>query len=158
MSRLAHKAGGKAANGRKIFRERSDVSWLRCHVAQGEGGTVGPPLDGVGAKQNREYLLEAIVAPNAKIAPGFESLVIETTDGRLSSGVFKKEDAKELVLLRPDADIEPDQQLVTIPKIQIKSRERGPSAMPDGLVLALSKGELRDLIEFLASLKEEPAR
>lgn len=151
-------AGGNAANGRKIFRERSDVSCIRCHTALGEGGTVGPPLDGIAAKQNREYLLESIVAPNAKIAPGFESLVIETTDGRLRSGVFKKEDAQELVLAQADADIEPDKQLVTIPKNQIKSRDRGPSAMPEGLVLALSKRELRDLVEFLASLKEEPKR
>lgn len=151
-------AGGDAANGRKIFRERTDVSCIRCHVAQGEGGTVGPQLDGVASKQNREYLLESIVAPNAKIAPGFETVVVQTTDGRLKSGVFKKEDAKELVLMQTDADLDPNQRAMTIPKDQIKSRESGPSSMPEGLVLALSKRELRDLIEFLASLKEGPAR
>ena len=34
-----------------------------------EGGMVGPVLDGVGSRQTREYLLESIVFPNAKIAP-----------------------------------------------------------------------------------------
>jgi quinoprotein glucose dehydrogenase len=149
-------AGGDVANGRKIFRERSDVSCLRCHAVQGEGGTVGPQLDGIAAKQNREYLLESIVAPNAKIAPGFESLIVETTDGFNRSGVVKKEDAKELVL--QSADLDADQPIMTIPKSQIKRRDRGTSAMPEGLVLALSKSDLRDLIEFLASLKDEPAR
>jgi quinoprotein glucose dehydrogenase len=149
-------AGGDTANGRKIFRERADVSCLRCHAVQGEGGTVGPQLDGIAAKQNREYLLESIVAPNAKIAPGFESLIVETADGTYRSGVLKKEDAKELVL--QSADLDADKPIMTIPKSQIKRRDRGTSAMPEGLVLALSKSDLRDLIEFLASLKEEPAK
>jgi len=151
-------SGGDAANGRKIFRERTDVACLRCHVAQGEGGTVGPPLDGIGSKQSREYLLESIVAPNAKIAPGFETLIVETTEGRLRSGVFKSEDAKGLVLVQTDADLDASERFLAIPKDQIKARERGPSAMPEGLVLALSKRELRDLIEFLASLKDTPAK
>ena len=66
---------------------------------------------------------------------------------------MKKDDDKELVLLNPDA--EPDKQVVTIPKSEIATRERGPSAMPEGLVKTLSKQDLRDLVEFLASLKEE---
>jgi quinoprotein glucose dehydrogenase len=151
-------AGGDAANGRKIFRERSDVSCLRCHVALGEGGTVGPQLDGIASEQNREYLLESIVAPNAKIAPGFETIIVQTTEGRLRSGVFKSEDANELVLVQTDADLDPGERVMRIPKNQIKARERGPSSMPEGLVLALSKRELRDLIEFLASLKDGAVR
>ena len=60
--------GGDASAGQKIFTERADVSCVRCHTVHGTGGIVGPVLDGIGAKQNREYLLESIVLPNAKIA------------------------------------------------------------------------------------------
>ena len=42
---------------------------------------------------------------------------------------------------------------VAVPKDTIEERKRGPSAMPADLVKKLSRTELRDLIEFLASLK-----
>jgi quinoprotein glucose dehydrogenase len=150
-------AGGDAEAGRRIFRENAAVSCMRCHAAEGEGGIVGPNLNGLATRQNREYILESIVAPNAKIAEGFETVVVQTKDTppRYRTGVLKKDDAKELVLMNPDA--EPDQQLITIPKDNIATRERGPSAMPEGLVKALSKRELRDLVEYLANRKE-PAK
>ncbi|MDA1277662.1 MAG: HEAT repeat domain-containing protein [Verrucomicrobia bacterium] len=88
--------GGDAERGQKIFRERAEVSCIRCHVARGEGGTVGPLLDGIGTRQNREYLLESMIHPNAKIAPGFESLIVQLTDGTTRTGILKKEDASEL--------------------------------------------------------------
>jgi len=36
---------------------------------------------------------------------------------------------------------------------EIVRRERGPSAMPEGLAESLSPRELRDLVEFLATLR-----
>ena len=51
--------GGDAASGDKIFHERTDASCLRCHTVHGTGGIVGPVLDGIGSKQNRDYLLES---------------------------------------------------------------------------------------------------
>jgi hypothetical protein len=35
----------------------------------------------------------------------------------------------------------------------VKQRERGPSAMPEGLGDQLTPFELRDLVEYLATLK-----
>jgi hypothetical protein len=40
-----------------------------------------------------------------------------------------------------------------IPLRDIARRERGPSAMPEGLANALTPRELRDLIEYLATLR-----
>lgn len=40
-------------NGRTIF-ERLDCS--RCHTVAGKGGAIGPPLDGVGARRDAEFL------------------------------------------------------------------------------------------------------
>ena len=40
-----------------------------------------------------------------------------------------------------------------IPLGDIARRERGPSAMPEGLATALTPRELRDLIEYLATLR-----
>ena len=146
-------AGGDIEAGRKIFRERADVSCIRCHTAEGSGGVVGPRLDGVGAKQTRDYLLESIVFPNAKIAPGFETVVIQTKQGKYRTGVLRHEDDKTVELLNPD--LEPEKQHIVVEKSDIKTRDRGPSAMPDSLIKTLSKRDLRNLVEFLASLKTE---
>ncbi len=148
-------AGGDAEAGRRIFRERADVSCLRCHTAEGQGGVVGPRLDGIGAKQTRDYLLESIVFPNAKIAPGFETVKIETREGKFRIGVLRHEDDKTIELLNPD--LEPEKQHIVVEKSDIKTRDRGPSAMPEGLIKTLSKRDLRNLVEYLASLKTPPS-
>jgi quinoprotein glucose dehydrogenase len=44
-------------------------------------------------------------------------------------------------------------QLLIVPKEEIDERETGKSAMPDDLTKYLSRLEMRDLVEFLASLK-----
>ncbi len=139
--------GGDAAAGRKIFFEKLEVQCVRCHKAGGDGGIVGPDLGDVGSRQPREYLLQSILQPNAVVAPGFENLTVELTDGRDLSGTVQKETPSDLVLATVD------QGVVTLAKADIKERWKGLSAMPEGLGDILSPRELRDLIEFLADLK-----
>jgi len=140
--------GGDAAAGDKIFHLRSDAQCLRCHTVHGTGGIVGPVLDEIGAKQTREYLLESIVFPNAKIAAGFESVLMRLKDGQTVSGIVKKETDSSMTL------IDADGRMFTVKKADIVTRKKGQSAMPEGLVKTLSKGDLRDLVEYLASLKK----
>ncbi|MEW6305215.1 MAG: HEAT repeat domain-containing protein [Verrucomicrobiota bacterium] len=140
-------AGGDAATGRKIFFERADVECLRCHQIRGNGGIVGPALDGIGKKQAREYLLESIVFPNKHIAPGFENVTLVMKSGTSYAGVLKQETEQEVVIESGE-----DGRL-TLKKGDIASRQRGLSAMPETIGAALSKRDLRDLVEYLASLK-----
>jgi quinoprotein glucose dehydrogenase len=139
--------GGDATNGKRLFFENQASYCQRCHKAQGMGGEVGPDLTGIGSKQNREYLLEAIVLPNKQIAKGFESIQVVTADGKTISGIVKQETAKELTLVTPEA------KLITISKEDIEDRKVGRTGMPEDLVKKLSKRELRDLVEYLSSLK-----
>ncbi len=139
--------GGNAEAGRKIFFEKPEASCVRCHKIKDEGGDVGPVLSGVGTRQTREYLLESLVQPNAKIAPGFETVLVVMKDGASYAGVFKSENETELVINSPEDGI------TKIAKENIKSRSRGNSGMPDGLTEMLSRREIRDLVEFLSSLK-----
>jgi hypothetical protein len=46
-----------------------------------------------------------------------------------------------------------DAQAIKVPVADIKSREHGVSAMPEGFAKSLSKHDLRDLVEYLADLK-----
>ena len=140
--------GGDAAAGRKIFLERPDASCVRCHKAGGEGGAVGPDLAGIITHHDREYILESIIFPNKQIAPGFENLIVQTNDGEVYTGIVKKQDDKELTLMSPA-----DASLTTLKKSDIKSQNKGLSAMPEGMSSILSKPDIRNLVEFLATLK-----
>jgi quinoprotein glucose dehydrogenase len=142
--------GGNADEGRKIFFERPEAACVRCHKIKGdsaEGGEVGPELTHVGSKQPREYILESIVFPNKKIAQGFETILVTTKDGPAYAGTIKSETASELVLNSPEDGI------VTVKKAEITSRQHGLSAMPEGLINILSKEDLRNLVEYLATRK-----
>jgi quinoprotein glucose dehydrogenase len=140
--------GGDAENGRKIFLYKAETSCLRCHKIKGEGGEVGPDLSGIGAKQKRDYLLESIVDPNKQIAKGYESVILVLTNGKTVSGIVKAEDAKEVKLMDAEG------KTIVVPKEKIDERKAGKSAMPEDIVKHLSKSEVRDLVEFLAGLKE----
>jgi quinoprotein glucose dehydrogenase len=141
--------GGDAERGKRIFYYKSETTCLKCHKVNGEGGDVGPDMKGIGAKQNREYLLESIVYPDKQIAKGYESVLLELKDGRAFSGVLKGEDDKEIRLLTAEG------KLLKLAKADIDTRQVGKSAMPEDEIKKLSKSELRDLIEFLAGLKDK---
>lgn len=137
-------AVGDVSNGAKLFAERADLGCQRCHKLRGEGGEVGPDLTGIGKAKGRAYVLKAILQPNAEIATGFENVLLEKTDGTSIGGVLKSENEAALTLDSPE-----DGRLV-IPKSEIKIRERGLSAMPEGLGDLMTLRELRDLIEVLS--------
>ena len=147
-------AGGNAERGRKVFTTKAEVECVRCHrvrakTGEGVGGDVGPDLTGVGGRNPREYLLESIVAPNRQIAKGFETAVVALDDGRTVAGIVKADDGKRLKLQSPDG------KFVEVDVASIEERKTGLSGMPQDLVKKLSKAEIRDLVEFLATLKEE---
>jgi quinoprotein glucose dehydrogenase len=139
--------GGNAEAGREIFLHKDEVQCVRCHKMHGQGGEVGPDLTGIGSRQKREYLLESIVDPNRQIAKGFETTVVGLTDGKFYTGIVKSEDDRSLRLMTPEG------KLLDIPKQQIEERQRGKSAMPEDILKFLSKSDLRNLVEFLASQK-----
>lgn len=139
--------GGDVERGRKIFLDKTEVACLRCHRVEGKGGEVGPDLTGIAARSPREYLLEAIVTPDKKIAPGFETVILELFDGRSIVGVLRGETKTELTIYLPDG------KKIFVPVDDVETRTRGPSSMPANILQNLSPQELRDLVEFLASLK-----
>ena len=141
-------SGGDAARGKKIFYENVAAACTRCHhLGTDGGGNAGPVLDGIASRQTREYLLESIVSPNQQIVQGFESATLTLKNGANHAGVVKSETDSEVTLLSPeDGDVK-------VKKSDIATREKGLSGMPEGLVQLLTRQELRDLVEFLGTLK-----
>jgi quinoprotein glucose dehydrogenase len=143
-------SGGDTERGRSIFLNNSAVYCQRCHKLDGQGGEVGPALNGLAAdkEKDRRYMLESIVLPSAKFAKGFETVILVLTDDRTVSGVVKSEDKKTIKLITAE------NKEIVVAVDDVASRRTGPSAMPADLHQKLSKRELRDVVEFLSSLKE----
>ncbi len=139
--------GGDAKRGYDIFFGRSSASCRRCHAVQNSGGAVGPELSVIGKEKNREYLLEAIVAPNAKIAKGFEPVIAVMDSGKVYAGTKRSDEGTTLELMLADGTV------ISLPKDEIDELAKGQSAMPADLIKHLSLADLRDLVEYLAQQK-----
>jgi quinoprotein glucose dehydrogenase len=145
-------AGGNVERGRKTFREKAETSCLRCHKCERAGDSiVGPDLTHIGSQKNREYILESIVYPDKQIAEGFEIAVLTLQDGSIVAGRLAAHNDKELKI--ETTDEKGKLQMVTVLVDKIKTRTRAPSPMPPNLIDFLSKSELRDLVEYLATRK-----
>ena len=140
--------GGDASRGRELFFRRASLECVRCHRVEGTGGDVGPRLDGIAARRDRAYLLESVVRPSSQFAEGYRTTVVVTDDGRTLAGILKGETPDELVIMTADG------RSHRIPVSAIEDRSEGASAMPADLASKLTRRELRDLVEWLASLDQ----
>jgi putative heme-binding domain-containing protein len=104
-------------------------------------------LNGIGGKLNREQLLESLIDPSARIAPGFGVVMLELLEGKTLNGVLEEETNTSLRVKMGGA--QPD---TVILKEHIVSRKNAASSMPDMKQL-LSRREIRDLVSFLSTLK-----
>ena len=68
-------------------------------------------------------------------------------DGDSYAGVLKSETPTEIVINTPENG------LVTVKKADVRRRKTALSPMPEGLGQILSQQDLRNLVEFLSSLK-----
>lgn len=141
--------GGNARAGAQLFFRHQVLACIRCHrSSEGGGGEAGPQLAGIGARLSREELLESILKPSAKIAEGYQIVTVNRRNGEAIVGTLEKDDGTTLRLKTGEADA------ISIPKRDIASLESALSAMPEIAALVLTKAEIRNLIEFVASLKK----
>jgi putative heme-binding domain-containing protein len=121
---------------------------MRCHAYDDRGGNAGPRLNGVAARLTRSELLEALISPSKRLAPGFGIVTATLKDGKTFSGTLVAETANSITIRFGDRQNE------VIAKKDIEKRENAPSSMPD-MKAILSKKEIRDVVAFLAGLKED---
>lgn len=144
-SRRLAELGGEADvdNGRRIFHHASVALCSRCHRHTGRGKFVGPDLSAVGRRDDKLWLLEAILQPNLAMAPEYQPRDIELTDGTVHTGIRLRSYSKEQIR---DAN----GNTLTFGKDQVAAiRDLDRSLMPEGLVYSMTDRELRDLLAFL---------
>jgi putative heme-binding domain-containing protein len=138
---------GDAARGRELFFKSASLC-VNCHRVGGTGGTAGPDLSQIGKKYNRAQLLESILEPSKVIDPPYIAFLVETTDGKVHTGVVASRAAQELVL----RDAEGKEIRIPTAKVE-KMQPQKKSLMPELLLRDLTAEQAADLLGFLASLK-----
>jgi putative heme-binding domain-containing protein len=144
-------ASGDAEKGRFLFHSNREIRCNACHtVGNLGGGFVGPDLTEVGKRASRDYLLESLIEPSAKIVKGFETLVIVTDDGKIFSGTFVADDGRTLVVA-PAAGGK-----VEIAVDKIAERIASPVSSMPPMGKTFTPQQIADLVAYLESLKAAP--
>jgi quinoprotein glucose dehydrogenase len=140
--------GGDARRGERVVFQSPAAQCARCHSFGGgpaAAASVGPPLRGVGSRLTREQLLEALVDPSARVAPGFGPVQVTLKSGERLFGTLREETDAHIV-------IEVSNAPKRIVKADVAQRTNGPSSMP-AMGSVLSRREIRDVVEYLSTLK-----
>src|ERR671937_998945 len=85
---------GDAARGRELFFKSSGLQCVNCHRVAGTGSTLGPDLTQVGKKYTKAQILESILEPSKRIEPKYVAYLLETTDGKVHTGLLARRNDK----------------------------------------------------------------
>ncbi len=144
---LATMPAGDVRRGQGVFNGTKAVC-ATCHAIGYLGGNIGPDLTRIGSIRSERDLLESIVFPSASFVRGYEPVVVVTRDGKVVTGVPRK-DAPDEVVLVTGAN-----QEIRIPREEIDEMQPGRvSIMPAGLDQQLTMQELADLVAFLKACR-----
>jgi putative membrane-bound dehydrogenase-like protein len=134
---------GNPVRGRELFRKHC----ASCHRLYEEGQPVGPDLTHAN-RRDRDYLLVSLVDPSAVIRKEYLSYVVQTTDGRILTGLIVEQTPNSITLLNAK------NERVIVPRDKIESiQESAVSLMPENLLKDLQPQELRDLFSYLENDK-----
>jgi putative heme-binding domain-containing protein len=143
--------GGDADHGRALF-FGSKATCSACHRIGDQGGNIGPNLAGIGEIRTRRDLLEAVAFPSASFARNFEPYTVITKSGMAQSGIISRTSSDAIYLTTGE------RTTIRIPRSEIEDDGVMPakvSIMPQGLDRILQPTELKDLLAFLSSLRDQ---
>ncbi|MDE0570742.1 MAG: c-type cytochrome [Verrucomicrobiales bacterium] len=134
--------------------KKGELVYLRscftCHKAGEKGIDFGPALSEIGDKLAREAMYVSIISPSQAISFGYEGFTVKTNEGGTLIGYVVSDGDKELTMKVPGGAV------VSTDKSEVESRvPLEVSLMPSGLVSAMTKDNLIDLVEYLMTLKKK---
>ncbi len=141
--------GGDTKLGAEVVQNHLNANCLACHALGETGSTVGPNLRSIGLQRDRGYLVESLIAPSAKLAPGYGLMIVTLKDGSQQSGAPLAETDGGVVLQLADGSKK------TIPAGEIVNKTAPVSIMPPMLGI-LTPREIRDIVTYLSGLKWAP--
>ncbi|RUL89017.1 PVC-type heme-binding CxxCH protein [Tautonia sociabilis] len=145
MLTSAPEAEPDVALGRAVFVK----TCAQCHKLFNQGGDIGPELTGSN-RSDLDYVLSNVLDPSALIGKDYQAHLVATVDGRVLTGIIKREDENAITLATAN-------ETITLPVDEIEERRLSDqSMMPDDLWANLSDHEIRSLVAYLASPSQVP--
>lgn len=130
---------GDPARGKVQF----ETTCAACHRVGDVGNEIGPNLAAMRSR-GAEAILLNVIDPNREVNPQYVEYVVQTTDGRTTSGLLASETAGAITLKRAGGETE------TVRRADIKRmRSSGLSIMPVGLEQGIDRQGMADLIAYL---------
>lgn len=130
---------GNAATGQLVFKKHCAT----CHQLFGDGTKLGPDLTSAN-RQDRDFLLISLVDPSTVIRKEYVSVVIQTNDGRVLTGLPVVRDDSGVTL------VDAKNMQIAVAAAEIDELHESPvSLMPSDLYRQLQPQELRDLFAYL---------
>lgn len=129
-----------AAQGERVFKASCAV----CHQLSGQGGLIGPQLDGIGSR-GAGRLIEDILDPNRNVDAHFFLHQLKLRDGSSASGFVRGETIHALILV----DAAGNEQRIAKADV-VEDKEAPQSLMPPVFGESLTERDLFDLLGFLA--------
>ena len=105
----------------------------------------GPQLNGVGSRLSRRDILESMIQPSAKLAKGFGIITLNLKNGKVLTGTYMSENKNEYTVKVADKNIQ-------VKKSSVKKIKLTSFMIPMDSIL--KRHEIRDIIEYLGSLKD----
>jgi putative membrane-bound dehydrogenase-like protein len=130
---------GEIKAGQALFKKHCAT----CHKFHGEGTTIGPDLTHSNRK-DRQFLLVSLVDPSAVIRKEYLAYTVQTTDGRVLTGLIVEETPGQVTIV----DAKNEKTIIARNRIEVL-KESSLSLMPDNLLKELKPQELRDLFAYL---------
>jgi len=137
---------GNTVNGRQTFQAAGCAVCHKTGPATNNGiPFIGPELDTIGNTLSTERIIEEVLWPGRHVKEGFSLIQVTTKLGEIHQGYEQRSRSKD-IFLRPLSRVE----TIRIPHDQVREQTQVGSAMMPGLTAGLKRGQLRDLICFLA--------
>ena len=114
-------------------------------MVNGRGGLLGPDLSNIAGERSLRFLRESLTTAKPNIPPGYQPVLVQTTDGRRIRGVLKNEHNFSLQVL----DTEGKLHLLTRDEVRDIAYDKR-SLMPSNYDKTLSATELQDLLAILS--------
>ncbi len=139
---------GDSESGKNLFFTGQSISCRNCHQVSGKGESLGPELTHVAKKLTKAQILENILQPSKTIDPKFRTWIIETTAGKVYSGLMVKQTKEEIII----RDAKRKEHRFKTSEVE-NAVPQQKSLMPELLLSEMSAKDVADLLAWLSTLK-----
>lgn len=144
---------GNPQRGAILFHQ-VHIGCVKCHSVDGSRNGLGPELTELAKSSGTSdaEIVASVLKPSERIREGFETHTVQTTSGKVITGLLVEQTSDAITLRDPgQAGLK-----ITIPVDEIEEQLRQTvSIMPTGVVDQLgSRQQFRDLIRYLLEIRD----